>query len=290
MRTSTAATLVAVLALLAPRLSLAAQANEPLPGHPPEVGAAVSGKVAVITGTSSGLGFELAQLAAELGMKVVLADIDLPPSAELAGRIRADGGEAVAVEVDLADPEQRPRVLEAAVERFGGVDYLFNNAGYAYATTLELHDLGEAHRLFEVNYWAYVDLANRAVPIMRSRGGGTIVNTVSILGHRPAPPGWGVYAASKHALVGMFQAAAAELAPDGIRIRLASPGGMKTNILRDAVGPLADRSRAGADDWESPAVVARDIFVMMGGDEVIFFPGEVGRSQASGGSGAGPAS
>jgi NAD(P)-dependent dehydrogenase (short-subunit alcohol dehydrogenase family) len=280
MPTRTLPALLLALALVATPTTLVAQADSPQPDLPPEITAAVSGKVAVITGTSSGLGFELAVLAAELGMRLVLADIDLPPSAQLAERIRAAGGEAVAVEVDLADPAQRPRVLEVAVERFGGIDYLFNNAGYAYATTLELHDLDEAHRLFEVNYWAYVDLANRVVPIMRNRGGGTIVNTVSILGHRPAPPGWGVYAASKHALVGMFQAAAAEVAPENIRIRIASPGGMRTNILRNAVGPLADRSRTGADDWESPAVVARDIFVMMGRDEVVFYPGEVGRRQA----------
>jgi NAD(P)-dependent dehydrogenase (short-subunit alcohol dehydrogenase family) len=279
-RLSRIAGALAALTLLAVTPDAAAartQAEDRIAPVPPEVADAVAGKVAVITGTSSGLGSELAELAATLGMKVVLADIDLAPSVALAERIEAEGGEAVAVEVDLADPAQRPRVLETAVERFGGVDVLFNNAGYAYAATLELHDLDAAHRLFEVNYWAYVDLAHRAIPLMRGRGGGTIVNTVSILGHQPAPPGWGVYAASKRALVGMFETAATELADEGIRIRLASPGGMRTNILRDAVGPLADRSRDGADDWESPAVVARDIFVMMMGDEVVFFPGYVGR-------------
>jgi NAD(P)-dependent dehydrogenase (short-subunit alcohol dehydrogenase family) len=249
-----------------------------VPPLPEEVVEAVTGKVAVITGTSSGLGYALAELAAGHGMRLVLADIDLPPSAELAARIEAAGGEAVAVEVDLADADQRPRVIEAAVERFGTVDFLFNNAGYAYGATLEEHDLGAAHRLFEVNYWAYVDLANRVVPIMREQGGGTIVNTVSILGHQPGPSGWGVYAATKHALVGMFQTAASELASAGIRIRLASPGGMNTNIMYNAVGPQAERWRNAADDWEPPSVVARDIFVMMLGDEVVFFPGSIGRN------------
>jgi len=244
---------------------------------PAEVVEEIGGRVAVITGSSSGLGAALAELAAAHDMKLVLADIDLAPSADLAAAVEAAGGEAIAVQVDLADPAQRPRVIEAAIERFGRVDFLFNNAGYAYATTLELLDLEAAHRNFEVNFWAYVDLAQRAVPHMRAQGGGTIVNTASILGHRPAPPGWGVYGANKHALVGMFQAAAAELRGDGIRIRIASPGGMRTRILRNAVGPLADRSRAGADDWEPPEVAARDIFVMMLGDEVVFYPGEVGR-------------
>jgi NAD(P)-dependent dehydrogenase (short-subunit alcohol dehydrogenase family) len=244
---------------------------------PAPVADAVSGRVAIVTGSSSGLGRELAILGAELGMRLVLVDIDLAPSVELAAEIERAGGEAIAVEVDLADPGRRPAVVDAAVERFGGVDVLFNNAGYAYAATLELHDMEAAHRNFEVNYWAYVDLAQRVVPIMRERGGGTIVNVASILGHRPAPAGWGVYSAGKHALVGMFQAAAVELAPYGIRVRIASPGGMRTNILRNAVGPLADRSRTGADDWESPSVVARDIFVMMLEDEVVFHPGAVGR-------------
>lgn len=244
---------------------------------PSSVAQAVSGKVAIVTGSSSGLGRELAGLGAELGMRLVLADIDPGPSAALAAEIEAAGGEAITVEVDLADPAQRSRVVEAAVERFGGVDVLFNNAGYAYATTLEMHDMEAAHRNFEVNYWAYVDLAQRVVPHMRERGGGTIVNVASILGHRSAPAGWGVYAATKHALVGMFEAAAVELAPYDIHVRIASPGGMRTNILRNAVGPLADRSRTGADDWEPPRIAARDIFVMMLEDEVVFYPGEVGR-------------
>lgn len=262
-------------------VALAALSSLAAPGHaqplPVEVIAEVEGRVAVITGSSSGLGYALAELAAEHDMKLVLADIDLPASADLAARITAAGGEAIAVEVDLADPAQRPRVIEAAIEQFGRVDFLFNNAGYAYSTTLELHDMEEAHRNFEVNYWAYVDLAQRSIPHMKTQGGGTIVNTVSVLGHRPAPAGWGVYGATKHALVGMFQAAATELRGDNIRVRIASPGGMRTNILRNATGPLADRSRGGADNWEPPTVAARDIFIMMLGDEVVFYPGEAGR-------------
>lgn len=244
---------------------------------PADVVAEVEGRVAVITGSSSGLGYVLAELAAAHDMKLVLADIDLAPSAELAARISAAGGEAIAVEVDLADPAQRPRVIDAAIEEFGRVDFLFNNAGYAYSTTLELHDMEQAHHNLEVNYWAYVDLAQRVVPHMKAQGGGTIVNTVSVLGHRPAPAGWGVYGATKHALVGMFQAAATELRGDNIRVRIASPGGMRTNILRNATGPLADRSRGGADNWEPPTVAARDIFIMMLADEVVFYPGEAGR-------------
>lgn len=234
-----------------------------------------AGKVAVITGSSSGLGHELARLAAEKDMRLVLADINPEPSRELAEKVRGDGGEAVVVEVDLAKPEQRPRVIESAVETFGGVDYLFNNAGYSYAATLEQTDMDMARRLFEVNYWAYVDLAQQVIPIMKEQGSGTILNVVSILAHVDSPAGSGHYSASKAALLGMFQAASEELEPHGIKVFLASPGGMRTSIARNAVGPLADESRDRADDWEPPEIAARDIFEGIQGDQMQFYPGYV---------------
>ncbi len=233
------------------------------------------GKVAVITGSSSGLGAELAQLAADKDMRLVLADIRPEPSREFASQVLAEGGEAIVVEVDLADPDQRGNVIEAALEAYGTVDYLFNNAGYSYLATLEQMDQDMARHLFEVNYWAYVDLAQRVIPVMKEQGSGTILNVVSILAHVDSPAGTGHYAASKAALLGIFQAAAAELEPYGIRVFLASPGGMRTNIARDSVGPLADERRDRADDWEPPEVVARDIFEGIRGDAVQFFPGYV---------------
>ncbi len=233
------------------------------------------GKVAIITGSSSGLGYELAKIAAAKDMRLVLADINLQPSAEFATRVLAEGGEAVALEVDLADRSQRGRVVETALEHFGTVDYLFNNAGYSYLATLEQMDVDMAQHLFEVNYWAYVDLAQQVIPIMKEQGSGSILNVVSILAHRSAPPGTGHYAASKAALVGIFQAAAQELEPYGIRVFLASPAGMRTNIARNSVGPLAEGRRDRADDWEPPEIAAADIFAAMLEDEVLFFPGFV---------------
>lgn len=261
-------TLALFAAILAFALPTTATAGEP--GADP-----YSGKVAVITGSSSGLGRELARLAADRGMKLVLADIVLSPSAVLAAQVNEAGGEAVAVEVDLADPDQRGRVIDTAMKWFGGVDFLFNNAGYSYLATLEQMDLEQAHHLFEVNYWAYVDLAQRVIPIMKDQGGGHIVNVASILGHVPGPPGLGHYAGTKHALVGLFQVAARELADDGIRVQIASPGGMRTNIARSSTGPMADGARDRADDWEDPAIPAQDIFAAMQTDAVVFHPGYV---------------
>ena len=89
----------------------------------------------------------------------------------------------------------------------------------------------------------------------------------------------GHYAATKQALVGLFEAASSELASQNIKIRVASPGGMKTDIGRNTVGPLADSARTIPPDWEDPALVAKDIFAMMHGDDVVFFPGAVGRQR-----------
>lgn len=234
------------------------------------------GKVAIITGSSSGLGYELALIAAEQDMKLVLVDVNIGPSRELAARVLAEGGEAIAVEVDLADPQQRPQVIEAALEAFGGVDVLFNNAGYLYNATLEQMDFDAARHQFEVNYWAYVDLAQRVIPLMQAAGGGTILNVASAIIHRPASAGLGHYAATKQAIRGSFEAAADELAPYNIDIFIASPGGMATNILRNAVGPLAERSdRDAASTWEHPSIAARDIFDAMQGDTLHVHPGAI---------------
>jgi len=233
-------------------------------------------KVAIITGTSHGLGRELALLGAKNGMKLVLVDMRAEPSQQLAEQIRTQGGEAVFVEADLADQNQRGKVIDQAMERFGRIDYLFNNAGYSYIATLEQMDLKQAKHLFDVNYWAYADLAQRVIPIMREQGGGTILNVSSILGMRPAPEGLGHYAATKHALHGLFQTVAVELKEDNIKVFLAAPAGMRTQISKHSVGPGAsDEDRAA--DWEDPAIPARDIFEMIQGNQTVFNPGYIGR-------------
>lgn len=234
-----------------------------------------SAPVAIITGSSHGLGHELAQLAADQGMRLVLVDMRPAPSEDLAESIRADGGSALVIASDLADPTQRPQIVEKTLAAFGRIDYLFNNAGYAYLATLEQMELADAHHLFEVNYWAYVDLAQRVIGPMREAGGGTIVNIASILGVRPSPPGYGHYGATKHALLGLFQTAARELERDSIKVIIAAPGGMRTNIGKHARGPLADPADSLVDSWEDPAIAARDIFDALKGDETVIYPGAV---------------
>lgn len=235
------------------------------------------GKVAVITGSSHGLGYELAKIAADKGMKLVLADIRPEGSKALADAIKKKGGEVEVVEVDLAIADQRPKVIDAAMKKYGRIDYLFNNAGYNYIATLEQIELAEAHRLFEVNYWAYLDLAQRAIAIMKKQGGGTIVNTASIMGHMPGSPSNSQYSATKHAVVALFQAVEQEVKPYGIRIKIVSPGGMRTNIAKFSVGPGAEGRRDRADNWEHPEVAARDVFEQIPGNDLVIYPGAMAR-------------
>lgn len=236
--------------------------------------------VAVITGSSFGLGNELARMAAEKGWRLALIDNQPAQSAILAQSIKEAGGEAIVLVADLSKGEERKGLIEQVVSTYGRVDYLFNNAGYAYLATIEQMELKPAHRLFEVNYWAYVDLAQQAIAPMRQQGGGVIVNVSSILATVPAGPGYGHYSATKYALHGVFQSMMQEVAADGIKVFLAAPGGMKTKIGQHALGPLAQPGAPLPDHWEDPSVVAADIFAAIDGDSGIILPGYVGRQQS----------
>lgn len=237
--------------------------------------------VAIITGSSYGLGKELTQRAVANGWRVALVDIRPGPSLDTVEAIRKAGGEAVFFEVDLAQPSQRAGLASKVLDSFGRIDYLFNNAGYAYLATLEQMTQADAKRLFEVNYWAYADLAQQVIPVMRAQGGGTILNVSSILGMRAAGAGFGHYSASKHALHGLFQAVMAEVADANIKVLIAAPGGMRTHVGKHSVGPLVAPGSDRAANWEDPAIAADDIFARLAGESGIFNPGAVGRRMQS---------
>lgn len=233
--------------------------------------------VAIITGSSFGLGKVLTERAVDRGWRVALVDIRPEPSEALIQQIEDNGGEAVFFNIDLSQADARKGLVDKVVQRFGRVDYLFNNAGYAYLATLEQMDLNAAHHLFEVNYWAYADLAQQVIPTMRAQNSGTILSVSSILGMRSAPPGYGHYSATKHALHGLFQTVMAEVADSNIKVFLAAPGGMQTNIGKHSVGPRANPEGQLPASWEDPGIVADDIFNAIEGDSAVFNPGAIGR-------------
>ena len=231
-----------------------------------------AGKVAIITGSSHGLGYELTQLAMSQQMKLVLVDMRPEASEQMAAKYREAGGEAIVLAMDLAKPELRPLIVAEAVAAFGRVDYLFNNAGYSYIAGPDDLDLDEAKRNFEVNYWAYVDLAQRVLPVMADQKSGVIVNIGSILGFTPANAQLATYSANKHALAGYFLSIAPALKQQGIDVKVVFPAGMRTKIFQHAVGNNLDRSKDPAATWEDPSVVAGEIFAQLHDGEAMQFP------------------
>ena len=237
------------------------------------------GKVVVVTGSSYGLGRALAERLATMGAKLVLADVDVGPSSDLARQIVEQGGDAVAVEVDLGDAQQRRRVLDTARERFGAIDVLFNNAAYVYTSRVANSSLEDAHRMYEVNFWAYVDLAMQASSMMKERRSGLIVNISSDVASDDRGwenDGWtgiGFYVASKAAINALFKTMAAELKGSGVRVKVASPGGIRTQAREHARGPdrteFVERVEPVWDEFSPPADVAEKILINLQGDDVM---------------------
>lgn len=224
---------------------------------------AAVGKVAVVTGASSGIGRAVAEEAAARGWRVVLADKEPKGAEEAAAEIRKKGGTALVVRADVSSDADRAALLAASTAAFGGVDLLVNNAGYGYLAATEHLSLDESRRMFEVNYWAVVDLSRRALALMRKPRGGTVMNVASVLGLSPALPESAQYAASKHALVGWTRSAEREFKRAGVTLKLVCPSGTKTKFFDHAVGPdvasVKDQLGDAWEDFDLAPKVAKDI-------------------------------
>ncbi|NUT45146.1 MAG: SDR family oxidoreductase [Thermoactinospora sp.] len=192
----------------------------------------VKNKVAIVTGGASGIGQATARLLAKDGAHVVVVDIDGEGAARVAGEI---GG--LAVQADVSSPEDCKRVVDTAVERFGGLHVLFNNAGIIRRTTVLDLDVEEWDRVMAVNVRSVFLMCKYAIPAMTE--GGSIVNTGS---------GWGLkgggnaisYCASKAAVVNMTRALAIDHAKDGIRVNSVNPGDTDTPMLREEARQLRE--------------------------------------------------
>jgi 3-oxoacyl-[acyl-carrier protein] reductase len=188
-------------------------------------------RVVIVTGGASGIGRATALAFAGEGARVVVADLNEAGGQETVRLIGEAGGEAVFAHVDVSREDDCERMVRTAVSRFGGLDILFNNAGIpmgptpADAITTELFD-----RIFAVNVRGVFVGCKYAIPVMRTRGGGVIINTASTAGIRPRP-GMLAYAASKGAVITLTKALALELAPYGIRVNAVAPVATDTPML-----------------------------------------------------------
>jgi NAD(P)-dependent dehydrogenase (short-subunit alcohol dehydrogenase family) len=179
-----------------------------------------------ITGASSGFGRALAEAALDRGDHVVAAARHADRLTDLAADDRV-----YAISLDVTDAAQRDRALEQALERFGRIDVLVNNAGRTQVGAVEETTDDELRSLFELHFFAPAALTRAVLPHMRAQGGGAIVQMSSVGGQITAP-GFGAYCATKFALEGLTQALHDEVAPFGIRTLIVEPGAFRTGLFR----------------------------------------------------------
>jgi NAD(P)-dependent dehydrogenase (short-subunit alcohol dehydrogenase family) len=186
----------------------------------------VDGRVWLITGASSGFGLAIAQAALERGDRVAGAarHVDSIDGLE-------EGERLALIPLDVTDTAQREAAVEAAVERFGRVDVLVNNAGRTQVGAVEETTDEELRDLFELHFFAPAALTRAVLPRMRDQGGGVIVQMSSVGGQVTAP-GFSAYCATKFALEGFTETLQAEVAPFGIKTMIVEPGAFRTGLFR----------------------------------------------------------
>jgi NAD(P)-dependent dehydrogenase (short-subunit alcohol dehydrogenase family) len=196
--------------------------------------------VAVITGAATGIGRALAARLADEGARLCLADINKVLLDAVAQGLRAQGCDVSAYAVDVADRRQVESLCRNAVEHFGRVDWLINNAGVALCGDVEEVSLSDIEWLMGINFWGTVYGVKYFLPILKQQEKAYIVNMSSVFG-MIAPPGEAAYSASKFAVRGFTEALRHELAGTNVQVSSVHPGGIHTGIAK------ASRVGAGVD-------------------------------------------
>src|ERR1700722_2828354 len=179
-----------------------------------------------ITGASRGFGFEMAKLALERGDQVVATARNPQAVVDALGQ-----GEAMlALPLDVTDPDAPQRAVTAAVESFGRIDVLVNNAGRGLVGAVEEVSDEEVRAVYETNVFGALAVLRAVLPVMRRQRSGHVLNISSVAGFS-ASAGWGVYGSTKFAIEAISEAAGAEVAPLGIKVTVIEPGVFRTDFL-----------------------------------------------------------
>jgi NAD(P)-dependent dehydrogenase (short-subunit alcohol dehydrogenase family) len=190
----------------------------------------LTGKVAIVTGASRGIGEAIAHTLARAGADVVLAARKLEGLQAVAAAIEAAGGRALAVAAHTGDDDAVAHLVATAVARFGAVDILVNNAATnPHFGPLLTAESSHWDKIFDVNVKGYMRMVTACAPHMAARGGGKVINMAPVAGKEPYP-GMGVYCVSKAAVLMLTQVLAAELAPQNIQVNAVAPGFVKTKF------------------------------------------------------------
>lgn len=246
------------------------------------------GKIALVTGCSRGLGKAIAQRLAREGASVALTARTLEPDPKYQGSLRQTleeiegaGGSAIAVAADLSDSEQRTRMFGEVVDRIGAPDILVNNAAVTFLRPLDEFPERRVRLMMEMHVMAPLHLTQMAIPAMRERGRGWVLNVTSVGGDLPdGPPfsefdrtaGFGVYGTVKAALNRLTKSLAAELYDDGIAVNAAAP----TNpVATEGAGAL-DLAKT---DTEDISLITETAFRLCTGDPKTL-TGRIARTQS----------
>lgn len=219
------------------------------------------GKVALVTGGTSGIGKATAIAFARAGAKVVLSGRREKEGAEVVNEIKKLGGEAAFVRADVAKDADVKAMVKFTLEKFGKIDIAFNNAGVESTGPLDQATEAEFRRVFDINVWGVLNSMRHEIPAMLKNGGGAIVNTSSVAGHIGFPQ-LSVYIASKHAVEGLTKSVALEFAKQNIRINAIAPGPIATEMWDRFSGEAKDQiiatvpvARVGAAEEIAAAVL-----------------------------------
>jgi NAD(P)-dependent dehydrogenase (short-subunit alcohol dehydrogenase family) len=202
-------------------------------------------KVWFITGCSTGFGRNLAMEALQQGNQVAVTSRNTDDVKDIAAQFPDS---ALAIKLDVTNPEQVVAAVKQAQEKFGRIDVLVNNAGIGYFGAIEESEEIEYRRMFEINFFGLASVTNAVLPVMRAQRSGNIVN-ISSIGGMVAFPGIGFYNASKFAVTGYSEALAKELAPLGINVTIVAPSGFRT----DWAGRSANNSKIVIEDYQTTA-------------------------------------
>jgi NAD(P)-dependent dehydrogenase (short-subunit alcohol dehydrogenase family) len=222
----------------------------------------LNGKVALVTGGTSGIGKATAIAFARAGAKVVLTGRREKEGAQVVDEIKKLGGDAAFVLGDISKDADVKAMVDFTIEKFGRLDIAFNNAGVEWKGPLDQATEAEYRRIFDINVWGVLNSMRHEIPAMLKNGAGTIVNTSSVAGHVGLPQ-VSVYIASKHAVEGLTKSVALEFAKQNIRVNAIAPGVIDTEMfdrfagdeLRDQITAITPVGRIGASDEIAAAVL-----------------------------------
>ncbi|WP_427705370.1 SDR family NAD(P)-dependent oxidoreductase [Staphylococcus parequorum] len=230
-------------------------------------------KVALITGSASGMGRAEALRYAEEGAKVVVADMNIEGAQEVVQEIIENGYQALAIKADITKTEDIHNMVDKTKEVFGSIDILVNNAGIfdKYQTSLDT-DLDKWNFLLNINLTSTFQLSNAVLPDMIEKQNGAIVNIASVAG-LVAGKGGAAYTTAKHAVIGYTKHLASEYAKYNIKINAIAPGTIETPLIKDVADSIPKDSVPAKRFGQIEEVA--DLTVFLGSDEAKFMNGVV---------------